>query len=172
MEENVILVDESDRQIGIEEKIAAHTSGKLHRAFSIYIFNDKDELLLQQRALLKYHSGGLWTNTCCGHPRPGEDVGRAAHRRLMEEMGFDTELNAAMEFTYFADVGGGMKEHEYLHVFVGMYNDRIKPNPDEAESFRWANLDELEKDIDENIDDYTEWFKISIGRVLEFHRNK
>lgn len=172
MEEKVILVDEKDNQIGTEEKMQAHREGKLHRAFSVYVFNDNDELLLQQRALSKYHSGGLWTNTCCSHPREGEDVGKAAHRRLEEEMGFDTDLKEAMEFVYFADVGKGMKEHEYLHVFTGRYNNGIKPNPEEVESFKWVNLDNLEKDIKENNSDYTEWFKISIDRVLEFYRNK
>lgn len=162
-------MDEQDNQIGTEEKMEAHRKGKLHRAFSIFVFNNKNEMLLQQRAIKKYHSGGLWTNTCCSHPRPDEDISKAAHRRLGEEMGFDTELDEAFSFTYFADLDKGLKEHEYDHVFIGKYDGNINPNPDEVESFKWISMDVLKQDIEENPKEYTEWFKISILRVLEFY---
>lgn len=149
-----------------------HRKGKLHRAFSIFVFNNENEMLLQQRAIKKYHSGGLWTNTCCSHPRPDENISKAAHRRLREEMGFDTELNEAFSFTYFADLDKGLKEHEYDHVFIGNYDGDINPNPDEVESFKWIDMDVLKRDIKENPKNYTEWFKISIFRVLEFYNGE
>src|SRR3989344_7340032 len=121
MKDYIILVDENDNQIGIEEKIKAHLDGKLHRAFSIFVFNNKGELLIQQRALDKYHSAGLWTNTCCSHPKPEEQIIEAGHRRLKEEMEFDCELNEAFSFKYKAVFDNGLTENEYDHVLIGYY---------------------------------------------------
>jgi len=172
MENDVILVNEQDNQIGTKEKMEAHREGSLHRAFSIFIFNNKNEMLLQQRAIKKYHSGGLWTNTCCSHPKPNENIDIAAHRRLEEEMGFDTKLNEAFSFTYFVELDRGLKEHEYDHVFIGNYGGNINPNPNEVESFKWVSMDALKQDIKKNPKNYTEWFKISILRVLEFYNRE
>lgn len=172
MGDDVILVDEYDNQIGTKEKMEAHRKGELHRAFSIFVFNSKNEMLLQQRAIKKYHSGGLWTNTCCSHPKPDEEINKAAHRRLEEEMGFDTKLDEAFAFTYFAELDKGLKEHEYDHVFIGSYEGNIIPNPDEVESFKWISMDTLKQDIKDNPRNYTEWFKISILRVLQFYNEK
>ncbi len=170
MEEKVILVDEHDNQIGTEEKMSAHRAGKLHRAFSIFVFDDKKRMLLQRRALSKYHSGGLWTNTCCSHPREHEQVMDAAHRRLKEEMGFDTKLKEVFSFTYFAELDKGLKEHEFDHVLVGKYTGKdIRPDPNEVDSFRWATLEEVAEDMKERPNQYTAWFVISIDRVISFY---
>ncbi len=169
MTENVILVDDNDNQIGVEEKIAAHQNGgKRHRAFSILIFNDKNELMLQQRALSKYHCGGLWTNTCCSHPRPGEETEAAAHRRLQEEMGFDCELREKFSFNYTAPLDHDLTENEHDHVFVGNYNLEPKINKEEAESWKWISMIELNKDVLENPDKYTFWFKVILA---EFNKH-
>jgi len=167
MREFVILVDENDKEIGIEEKMKAHEDAKLHRAFSIFIFNSKGEMLLQQRACGKYHSGCLWTNATCSHPRPGEIVEQAAHRRLQEEMGFDTDLDKAFDFVYKAEFDHGLTEHEFDHVFIGNYDGPIHLNSDEADDYNWIDLKTLQKDIAENPDSYTVWFKIAFERVLE-----
>ena len=167
MKEFVILVDENDNEIGIEEKMKAHEDAKLHRAFSIFIFNSKGDMLLQQRACGKYHSGCLWTNATCSHPRPGENVAQAAHRRLKEEMGFDTELNKAFDFIYKAEFDHGLTEHEFDHVFIGNYDGSIHLNSDEADDYNWLDLKTLQKDIAENPESYTIWFKIAFERVLK-----
>ncbi len=166
MAEMLILVDENDRQIGTEEKIKAHEEGKLHRAFSIFIFNSKGEMLLQKRAKTKYHSGGLWTNTCCSHPRDGERIEEAVHRRLKEEMGFDCELEEKFHFIYKVKLDHGLTEHEFDHVFVGKYDGEVKPNPEEADDFKWINMETLKKDLEEHPENYTEWFKIAIQKFL------
>ncbi len=160
MTERVILVDENDNQIGTEEKMKAHELGQLHRAFSIFIYNSEGKMLLQQRAKVKYHSGGLWTNTCCSHPRDGETLNEAVHRRLVEEMGFDCEMKEEYDFIYKAVLDHGLTEHELDHVFSGTFDGEIKPNPEEVESFKWVTLEELQKDVVENSEKYTEWFKI------------
>ncbi|MEK7619489.1 MAG: isopentenyl-diphosphate Delta-isomerase, partial [Patescibacteria group bacterium] len=129
MQENCILVDETDHEIGTEEKMATHERGLLHRAFSVFVFNASGELLLQQRAFEKYHSAGLWTNTCCSHPRPGEETLAAAYRRLQEEMGFDCPLNEMFTFRYLAPFPNGLTENEVDHVFFGMYDGPVNPNP-------------------------------------------
>lgn len=170
MNEKVVLVDENDREIGIEDKIKAHKEGKLHRAFSIFIFNSKSETLLQKRAKNKYHSGGLWTNACCSHPRPNESLENAVHRRLKEEMGFDCQLKKAFHFIYKVDFENGLKEHELDYVFIGIYNGNITPNPKEAEDFKWVDVDTLMKDVQSNGDKYTYWFKIALPKLLEFYR--
>ena len=140
MQEKVILVDEQDQEIGEEEKMRAHREGRLHRSFSIFIFNSKGEMLLQKRAKDKYHSGGLWTNTCCGHPRSGEKTQEAAVRRLKEEMGFDCALVhlKSAGFIYKVKVND-LFEYEYDHIFVGKFNQAPRPNPQEVESYQWSS---------------------------------
>ena len=162
----VILVDENDNEIGIEEKIRAHKDGKLHRAFSIFIFNNDSKLMLQKRAQSKYHSGGLWSNTACGHPRPSELTLEAAHRKLKEEMGFDCELKEAFHFIYKVDFENGLTEHEFDHVLVGYFNDAPKLNPSEASDWKWISADKLARSIKEHPQKYTHWLKKSFERVV------
>ena len=164
---NVILVDENDSPIGEMEKLEAHKKKRLHRAFSIFIFNDQKQLMLQQRALDKYHSGGLWTNTVCSHPAPGEETIDAAHRRLQEEMGFDTDLKEIFTFSYKREFSNGLTENEYDHVFVGRYNDAPTPNPEEAETWKWATKKEISEDLQKNPDKYTYWFCIAFPKVID-----
>ena len=159
--ENVILVDENDNQVGLMPKLEAHEKGLLHRAFSIFIFNSKYELLLQKRASSKYHSGGLWTNTCCSHPREGEDTTDAANRRLIEEMGIETSLRKVHDFIYKAELDNNLTEHEFDHVFYGVYNEDPVINKDEADDFKWIDMGLLNEDIKINGDNYTVWFKIA-----------
>lgn len=158
--EQVVLVNENDEKVGLMEKIEAHEKALLHRAFSVFILNDKDQIMLQQRALDKYHSPGLWTNTCCSHQRDGESNIEAGQRRLMEEMGFTTELKELFKFIYIAPFDNGLTEHELDHVMIGHYNDDPRLNPDEAASFKWMTADEIMTDISEHPERYTEWFKI------------
>ena len=160
-EEKVILVDKNDNQIGFMPKLEAHQKGVLHRAFSIFIFNNKYELLLQKRASSKYHSGGLWTNTCCSHPRQDEDILDAANRRLIEEMGIETSLRKVHDFIYKAELDNNLTEHEFDHVFYGIYNEDPIINKDEADDFKWIDMDSLNEDIKTNGDNYTIWFKIA-----------
>ena len=158
MEEHVVLVDETDRPIGTEAKLAAHLSGALHRAFSVFVFyRTGNLLLLQRRARTKYHSGGFWANTCCGHPRPGESVHGAAMRRLREEMGLGCELRPLTAFRYRAEVGNGLVEHEYDHILVGHYDGAPSPNPDEVEDWRWVTLNELTAEILRHTDRFAAW---------------
>lgn len=166
MEDKVVLVDTQDREIGAADKLQAHREGALHRAFSIFVFNARGQLLLQKRARAKYHSGGLWTNTCCGHPRPAEPLDQAARRRLREEMGFDCRLDPVFSFTYNARVGDGLIEHEYDHVFIGQFDGNPAPNPAEVEDWTWADVDPLRADIRAHPDRYTHWFKICVDAVL------
>jgi len=166
-EDQIILVDEHDRQIGFMGKLETHEKGLLHRAFSIFVKNNKGEMMLQKRASDKYHSGGLWTNTCCSHPRNGEDLTLAIHRRLKEEMGFDCALTEVLTFIYQVDVGGGLKEYEFLHVFSGTYNDAPIVNPEEADDWKWITMEELKKDVAENPDNYSYWFKIALQKAKE-----
>jgi isopentenyl-diphosphate delta-isomerase len=168
MNEMVILVDETDKEIGTEEKMKTHKEAKLHRAFSIFVFNSKGEMLLQKRAKSKYHSGGLWSNACCSHPRPGEDTMQAAHRRLMEEMGFDCDLQEAFNFIYKANLDHSLTEYEYDHVFIGKYDGKIKLNPEEAEDFKWISIDVLKENIEKHPEKYTVWFKCALIEVLNF----
>jgi len=164
-EEFVILVDENDREIGTMEKMQAHREARLHRAFSVFVFNDKDEVLIHQRAFTKYHSGGLWTNTCCSHPRAGETVLEAAHRRLQEEMGFDCNLAEAFSFTYRAELDNELTEYEFDHVVLGRFNGEPTMNPDEVADYRYINWEELKADVEQHPEVYTEWFKIALSEV-------
>ena len=163
--ENVILVDENDQPIGQMEKQAAHVTPHLHRAFSVFIFNSKGELLLQQRALSKYHSPGLWTNTCCSHPRAGETTLEAASRRLMEEMGMVCDLREVYTFIYKAPVGQGLTEHEFDHVLIGRSDAIPDLNAEEVASWKHMNLNDLKKDIELHPELYTEWFKITFEEM-------
>jgi isopentenyl-diphosphate Delta-isomerase len=158
----IVLVDADGNDMGAMEKIEAHRTGRLHRAFSIFIFNSQGALLLQQRADTKYHSGGLWSNSCCSHPVPGEALLQGAHRRLQEELGFDCELTEIFTFTYRADVGNGLIEHEHDHVLVGIHDGAIRPDPDEIQNCKWVSLEELAADISSNGCCYTDWLKLLV----------
>lgn len=164
--EEVILVNEQDEPVGTMEKLAAHQKPHLHRAFSVFLFNNKNKMLLQQRAFSKYHSGGLWTNTCCSHPRPGEDITDAAHRRLREEMGIEAaNIGKAFEFIYDAAFDNGLYEYEYDHVFTGIYNDSIVPDPAEVAAYCFKSMEEIKNDIQLKPQLYTAWFKIAIPKL-------
>jgi len=158
--ERVILVDIHDNPIGEMEKLKAHVEAKLHRAFSVFIFNTKGELLLQQRALDKYHSPGLWTNTCCSHQRAGETNIEAGKRRLFEEMGFACELKEVFWFIYRADFDNGLTEHELDHVMIGQYDLSPEINPEEVAAYKWMTLEDVKSDMERNPEKYTAWFKI------------
>lgn len=163
--ENVVLVDSNDNQIGICEKMEAHQKALLHRAFSIFLFNDKKEWLLQQRADGKYHSEGLWSNTCCSHPRPDESIEQAAQRRLMEEVGLVTKLERHFSFQYKHEFEGGLVENELDHILIGTTNELPTLNLDEVKDIKFVSFDALEKDIDLNPENYTVWFKLIYKRV-------
>lgn len=165
--EEVVLVDEMDRPIGRMEKMEAHREGVLHRAFSAFVLNDRGELMLQQRAFDKYHSGGLWTNTCCSHPRPEESVLVAGERRLIEEMGFTTPLKELFQFTYKAKLDNELTEYEYDHVLLGYYNEAPRLNSAEAADYRWVALPAVEAEIKEHPERFTEWFKICFEPFFE-----
>ena len=149
------------------EKMAAHQDGVLHRAVSVLVFNNRNELMLQQRALTKYHSPGLWTNTCCSHPRPGEPTPMAAHRRLKEEMGFECQLNKSFDFIYRAEFENGLTEHEFDHVFFGTFDDEPQPNPEEVDSIAWMPVDVLLADMKKNKSNYTYWFIVAINKIYD-----
>ena len=167
-EEQVILVDENDNQIGLMPKMEAHEKAVLHRAFSVFVFNDKNELMLQQRAMHKYHSPGLWTNTCCSHQRNGETNLEAGKRRLQEEMGFVTDLKESTSFIYKASFDNGLTEHEYDHVMIGEYNNVPKINKDEVADWKWMSLEEVKVDMALHPKLYTAWFKIIFEKFYEF----
>ena len=160
MEENVILVDEQDNQLGLMPKMEAHEKAVLHRAFSVFIFNSKGKLMLQQRAAHKYHSPLLWTNTCCSHQRNGESNIEAGKRRLVEEMGFETNLKEVFSFVYKAPFDNGLTEHELDHVMVGNFDGLPEINHEEVASYKWMTLDAIKEDIELHPNLYTAWFKI------------
>ena len=164
--ELLIRVDTLDRALGTVEKLAAHRDGVLHRAFSVFVFDDDQRLLLQRRARGKYHSGGLWSNTCCSHPRAGESVLDAAHRRLPEEMGFDCPLKAVFGFTYRAALDHGLVEHEYDHVLVGRYRDDPVPNLEEVGEWKWLPVTEVTARLAERPDTFTAWFRPALEGLL------
>ena len=172
MAEQVILVDEHDNALGLMEKMEAHRLAKLHRAFSVFAMNDKNEILLQRRALHKYHSGGLWTNTCCSHPRDGESIEEAARRRLMEEMGFTCDVKRIFSFIYKAELDNDLTEHELDHVLIARWNVDPEVNPDEVESFDWKSVEWVANDMKNNPERYTEWFKIKYKRKLKYWNNE
>ncbi len=170
MEERVVLVDECDREIGTEEKLAAHTAGVLHRAFSVFVFDGAGKVLLQRRARTKYHSAGRWANTCCGHPRPGEAVPAAAARRLVEEMGFSCPLRCVRSVLYRAGVGSGLVEHEYDHIFVGCFEGTPAPDPSEVEEWRWSSIETVADDVVEHAAHYATWLPIVLGALRAHER--
>ena len=173
IEEQVILVNEQDEPIGLMNKMEAHEKAVLHRAFSVFILNDKNEVMLQQRAHHKYHSPLLWTNTCCSHQRAGETNIEAGKRRLFEEMGFKAELKELFHFIYKAPFENGLTEHELDHVMIGYYNGEPVINDDEVESWKWMTIEAIKDDMMVNPDAYTVWFKIifdEFSRYLEDHK--
>ena len=169
--ENVVLVDEQDQVLGVEEKMQAHKLGKLHRAFSVFLFRQKGEkieLLLQQRQHDKYHCGGLWTNTCCSHPRLNEDVIDAGKRRLLEEMNISAELFKAGDFVYRAEFENGLIEHEFDHTLIGIYNQEvINVNPEEVSDYRWVTIGELESELELSPQLFTPWFPKALKLIQE-----
>jgi isopentenyl-diphosphate delta-isomerase len=165
--EEVILVNEEDVPQGIMEKMEAHRKALLHRAFSVFIFNSKGEMLLQRRAPGKYHSPGLWTNACCSHPRPGEDTMAAASRRLEEELGFTTGLEKLFDFTYRSEFDNGLTEFEFDHVFVGHYDREIRPNPSEVSDYCYQSLDKIKEGLEARPDRFTSWFHLAFPLVAE-----
>ncbi len=167
MQEEVILVNELDEPIGKMEKMEAHRKAVLHRAFSVFIFNTKGEMLIQRRALHKYHSGGLWTNACCSHPRPGEETAAAASRRLFEELGFSTPLTKQFSFTYKAEFANGLTEYEYDHVYTGLYEGEIKPNPEEVADYCYKSIQSISESLESHPSKFTEWFKIAWPKIIQ-----
>jgi isopentenyl-diphosphate delta-isomerase len=167
-EENVILVNQDDEQIGLMPKMEAHEKAVLHRAFSVFVLNDKNEIMLQQRANQKYHSPLLWTNTCCSHQRDGETNIQAGSRRLFEEMGFETALKELFHFIYKAPFDNGLTEHELDHVMIGYYNEEPEINPEEVESWKWMSIEDVAKDIQVQPEIYTVWFKIIFDEFYHF----
>lgn len=163
--EYVILVDEDDNETGVMEKLQAHQEGLLHRAISVFVFNDKNEMLLQQRAAVKYHSPLLWTNTCCSHPRPGELLADAANRRLKEEMNMACALSHQFSFTYKAVLDKGLTEYEFDHIFFGQSNTAPDPDPAEVLSWKYLTLEEIEAEISDRPEDYTSWFKLMLNKI-------
>lgn len=171
IEDNVILVNQKDEQIGLMPKMEAHQKAMLHRAFSVFILNDKNEIMLQQRASKKYHSPLLWTNTCCSHQREGETNIEAGKRRLFEEMGFITSLKELFYFIYKAPFDNGLTEHELDHVMIGYYNEDPKINLEEVENWKWMGIEEVANDINLSPNAYTVWFKIIFDKFYHFLEN-
>lgn len=163
--QQVILVNEKDEAVGIADKMQVHRDGLLHRAFSIFIFNSKGEMLLQQRALTKYHSGGLWTNACCSHPKPGEETMTSAAIRLKEELGFETSLEKIFEFTYKASFDNGLTEHEFDHVYAGAYDGPIQCNKEEVMDYCFKDLQEIQQSLLTHPGKYTTWFHLAFPEV-------
>ena len=172
VEEQVILVNEYDEQIGLMPKMEAHEKAVLHRAFSVFVFNTKNELMLQQRAAHKYHSPLLWTNTCCSHPRPGETLEDAAYRRLQEEMGFQTELSHAFSFTYRATLDKELIEHEVDHVFTGIYEGEVLPNNEEAMDHSYMDMAQLEESLERFPDKFTIWLRIAFPKIKAWWQDR
>lgn len=161
-EEYVVLVDEKDQELGLMEKLKAHELGKLHRAFSVFVFNKKGELLLHQRASSKYHSPNLWTNTCCSHPRHGETILEAANRRLFEEMGMKVKLRVVGHLIYKANLGKNLFEHEYDYILLGQSDDNPKINLEEVKDYKYMTVSDIDSEVQKNPKDFTEWFKLII----------
>jgi len=172
MKDEIILVNEFDEPVGTMEKMEAHRKAVLHRAFSIFIFNTKGEMLLQKRASQKYHSGGLWTNACCSHPRPGEETLDAAIRRLKEEMGFDVPLKKIFDFSYKAEFENGLTEFEFDHVFAGEYNGIIKTNPEEVSDYCYKNITDVKESLQSHPQKYTAWFHLAFPKIEQWLSKK
>jgi isopentenyl-diphosphate delta-isomerase len=170
-EQQLILVDENDQPVGNMEKMEVHRKGLLHRAFSVFIFNSKGEMLLQQRAAGKYHSGGLWSNTCCSHPSPGQNILEAASRRLKEEMGFSTRLEELFDFIYRAEFGE-LTEHEFDHVLAGEYEGEIHPDKNEVINFNYITMEEIASSLEKYPSQYTAWFKIVFPKIEAWWKKK
>jgi isopentenyl-diphosphate delta-isomerase len=169
--EQVILVDKDDCEIGLMEKMEAHKQSVLHRAFSVFLFNPQGKMLLQQRALTKYHSAGLWTNTCCSHPRPGETLENAVSRRLIEEMGITTKVFKAFDFIYQAELPDNLNEYEFDHVFIGNYDADVRPNHLEVANFVYQSIEEVEANLQSHPEKYTVWFKIAFPKVVAWYQS-
>ena len=165
---NVILVDEKDEPVGVMEKLEVHQKALLHRAFSIFLFNSKGEMLLHKRASNKYHSGGLWSNACCSHPRPGEQTLDAAHSRLKEEMGISTNLTKIFDFTYKATFDNGLSEFEFDHVFIGNYDGQIVPDKEEVSDYCFKTMKDIKDSLQSHQHKYTAWFKIAFPKLEEY----
>jgi isopentenyl-diphosphate delta-isomerase len=173
-DESIILVDEQDRPVGYDEKLRAHQNGgRLHRAFSVFIFDAAGRMLLQRRSVKKYHFGGLWTNACCSHPRKGQSVAEAARLRLRQEFGIDVpDLAEAFSFVYRAeDPSSGLTEHEFDHVLCGQFEGEPRPNSDEIDEWTWVDMDELAEDVRRHPERYTPWFKVALDRVMQHRRH-
>jgi isopentenyl-diphosphate delta-isomerase len=168
----VILVTEQDEATGTMEKMEAHEKGLLHRAFSVFIFNSRGELLLQRRALNKYHSGGLWTNTCCSHPVPGEDTLDSATKRLEEEMGFTVPLEKVFDFVYRADFSNGLTEHEFDHVYAGEYENEIRANPEEVMDYSYKPLADIRQLLNKHPEQFTPWFRLAFPEIEKWWRER
>ncbi len=168
--ERVILVDENDREIGEMEKIEAHQKGMLHRAFSVFLRNNRGEFLLHRRAVQKYHSGGLWADSCDGHPRPGETIADSARRRVREELGIDCPLSEVDQFVYRVDLDHALQEHEYLHVLTGVWNDSVRPDPDEMSEVRWVTVESLQNEMEQDGSTYCHWTRAAFARLLNTGR--
>lgn len=171
-EERVILVNTEDEVLGTMPKMEAHEKALLHRAFSVFVLNDKGEIMLQQRAAGKYHSPLLWTNTCCSHQRLGEDNVDAGKRRLQEEMGFQTELTEIFSFVYKAPFDNGLTEHEFDHVMIGYFEGEPNINPDEVEAWKWMSPEAIKSDMERNGKAYTAWFRIIFDKFYEYFNQK
>jgi isopentenyl-diphosphate delta-isomerase len=169
-EQQVILVNENDEPLGQTEKMDAHRKGLLHRAFSVFIFDSKGRMLLQQRAPGKYHGGLLWTNACCSHPQPGETVEQAADRRLEEELGIRMPLEKIFSFTYRENVENGLVEHEFDHVFAGEYSGMIYPNPHEVSDYRFEEMQQIRSELEQQPEKFTSWFRLAFPRVEEWYK--
>jgi len=168
MEKRLILVDKDNGILGYGDKMQIHLSGQMHRAFSVYIFNDRKQLLIQKRSCVKYHSGGLWSNTCCSHPGPGDFIDEAAHVRLIEEMGFDCPIEEVFSYSYSASLSNGLKENEYVHVYSGVFNGDPVPNPMEVEGWEWSDMVSLILSMKRDPEKYTFWFRKSLERMIAY----
>ncbi|MEO5646948.1 MAG: isopentenyl-diphosphate Delta-isomerase [Chitinophagaceae bacterium] len=167
----LILVNEFDEEIGTMEKMEVHRKGLLHRAFSVFIFDRQGNMLLQQRAISKYHNGGAWSNTCCSHPFPGESTESAALRRLEEEMGFSVPLVKLFDFVYKVDFSNGLTEHEFDHVFIGNYDGDVNYNPSEVMDYSFRNMHDIRSSLDENPGQFTEWFRITFPKLEDYWKS-
>lgn len=168
--EYVILVDENDRETGICEKLEAHQKGLLHRAFSIFLFNKKGEYLLQQRADEKYHTPGLWSNTCCSHPRPDEKMEDALKRKLFQELGISAQVEKAFDFMYRAEFDNGLIENELDHVYFGEYSEKPNPNPEEVQAWKYISYEEIKAEMAQDEAKFTPWFKLVLDKVHQHYK--